>query len=214
MNKQKLITKVFGAVMATTLMLGSVCTVYAISDFQGEGSAGSNIATQTIPVKASIDSYYEVVVPAGLDSDGAIDMTRDNNDYVKMPGDAQGTFYGYTYVGVRGVLKNGKKVVTTMKCANLVEAATPTLTAAVDLTNLSSTEATKIGNIWSATEASVKETNAVTFGSIGTAGTTGISQTFDTLSTSETTKKYVLLHTNLVKDGSYTSNLVIDFSLK
>lgn len=211
MRNKNIAKKLTGLALSAVMLLSSNAIAFAESP-----ATGANIGSQTIPVIASNESYYEISMPAGLDGSGNIHLTKDYNAYVTADGDTASTFYGYTTVGIKGTIGDTQKVNAALTCADLVNSTDSTSTAPVGMQALTDASATKISTIWdaSATDA-IRSTNAVAFGSSAwTNGTTGLSSDFTSLEQDTVTKKYFMLRTTLPKDGTYTSNLVINFSLQ
>ena len=191
-------------------------TMSAVFPAMSTPATGAMISQQEIPVSATIDSYYEIELPAGIDGAGTLNLTRENNDYITNSTltDTQGTFYGYTTVGMRGVIDSDEKVHVKLTCDNLVKTTDDSVTADTKLLNINDTTGTKIGSMWTAS-ASDKETYKVTLSDTWSQGSSGITMDFVTADINETTytKKYAMLRTNLEKNGTYEGTLVIDFTL-
>ncbi len=204
MKKSTISKKAMSVVFGIVFLLNSA-TAFA------EPATGTNISSQTIPVKATIDSYYEIGMPASLDGSGTLNLTRDHNDRVSSAGDTAGTFYGFTTVSIKGTIGSSKKVHCDLTCAPLVKTLESSTTAPVGMKNLTDVQAALATAIWANTG-----TDSLSFGSAAwTSGATGVGIDFTNsdVNSSDYTNEYVMLRTLLPKDGTYTGNLEIDFSL-
>ena len=171
-------------------------------------------AQQTIPVKAEITSYYIVSTPANLDGDGNLNLTREYNDKIDSTGETGSTFYGYTTVDMKGVIDETKKVHVDLTCADIVKTTDNTKSAVVNMTEINdAADIMSIQDIWAGENATVDLTS-----STWTAGTTGIGVDFTSTALGAngdtTVTKHAMLRTTLPSDGTYTSNLVLDFAIQ
>lgn len=192
----------------------------ALTAFAADPEA--NISQKTIPVKATIDSYYLISTPANLDLNGNLNLTRDYNASVTSDGDNNSTFYGYTTVGVQGSVDTNKHVHVDLTCDDLVKNGETSSVAPVGMKNLGDTDGSKIAAIWAtditnSSQDTIRQTNAVAFGSTAWApgSSTGITMDFasSSINTTADATQYAMLRTILPKDGTYEGNLVLDFSV-
>ncbi len=93
--RRYMVRKLMKTVSVITL---SMALLFGVSARSYATEPEANISNKTIPVTATIETYYEVITPAGLGADGALHLTRDYDDYIKTDGDTTSTFYGYTSV--------------------------------------------------------------------------------------------------------------------
>ena len=106
-RSKNILARFAGIAMSVCMIGASVTPAYA----------DVNPTSKTIPVTASLDNYYEVVIPAGLDGDGVLRLTQEFNDIITSDGDNGGTFYGYLPVSIKGYSSSG--VHTYINCPNL-----------------------------------------------------------------------------------------------
>ena len=232
MEKKKLLNKALGIATSVALVAGMPLVAFA--------DGGTNISSQEIPVTATIDSYYVVDVPAGLDGSGNLNLTRENNAYITdevatstdpFYNKKEATFYGYTSVGMHGVIANNQKVHVGLTCADLEKSGDTTTTAPVRLENLPITttaEKTLVQNVqalWAAANATDKEAAKVTLPETWAVGSTGIAMDFTSTTQSITgntigesadtgrVEQFAMLKTVLPVNGTYNGNLVVTFSL-
>ena len=200
--------------MGTICIMGILAT--GIPSYAADPASGRDISQQTIPVQASIDGYYEVIVPVNLTNLNGVATLKLSNaysQYLTSTGDKEtATFYGYVPVGVKGLLGTNKKVHAVLTCADLVKADEASKTAVAGMQNITDTNGAKAAAIFNG-EGS--DTNSIDFGSTTwTAGTTGVSldYPYSELDPDNVTTHYSMIRTTLPVAGTYNSNLVIEFS--
>lgn len=207
MREKKLLKTLIGSITGLCMCLAGSITALAAP------ATGANIPSQTIPVTARIDTYYEIITPANINTSGGIDLTREYNSYLTSDGDTTSTFYGYTSVGMKGIIDSTKKVTATLTCADMRDNAAHT--APVGIRALTAEQSAAAAQIWAGNGNS--SANKIAFGSAPwTSGTTGLTIDFTAAEVNDGTtelNKYGMLRTTLPVKGTYSSNLVIDFAL-
>lgn len=230
--KNKIFTKSLCGAMAGLLMAGSIAMpVFAAP---GDPQQETNPTKMTIPVTATVDSTYEISVPADMFGHGgaSISLTRDHNDQVKTTGDTANAFYGGSFITAKGTIGTGKKLEAKLTCTDLTDSA-KSLTSAIGIRTLDFAQYTKAKKIWS-TYTSTSDTGfnvangdvvhdageSLNFGAADTwnTGATGITFNFTGTITPNvadgTGYGYYMLHTVPEKDGSYEGTLTVNFGLK
>ena len=194
--------------ISTCMVFGSASAAFA-ADTRTIGDSPESV---TIPVTASIDSYYVIGVPASA----GLTLTKEHNDMLitansGVKSDTNSTFYGQCNVKAKGVLPAGKTLKATLTISDLEDGNSHS--APVGLSALSHSMNDNMDKIWASDPGAARQTFSESDWANGTSGIT-VNYSRENLNTADWYTNCVMLRTTLPVDGTYTSNLDIRFSVE